>query len=136
MFPWEWSKKKFFFLKKKSKMAVFQKWPFFKIANSQNFFMKISHTGPWISRIDWCKGHWCGSTYMVSRLSYVSSKTCKKCIFCVFRLLLSLRRTVSQPHRLKNFKNWRFWKSQFFWVCHFEIFFLLLSHENQSKCIG
>ena len=32
------AKKKIIFLEKKSKMAVFQKWPFFKIANSQNFF--------------------------------------------------------------------------------------------------
>ena len=23
----------------------------------------------------------------------------------------------------KNFKNWRFWKSQFFWIGHFEFFF-------------
>ena len=38
-------------------MADFSKWPFFKIANSQNFFAKISQIGPWISRIDWCEGH-------------------------------------------------------------------------------
>ena len=74
-FSWEWSKKKFFFWKKKSKMAVFQKWPFFKIANSQNFFVKISQIRPWVSRIAWCEGHWSGSTYMVVRLSDISSKT-------------------------------------------------------------
>ncbi len=133
-------------------------------ANSQYFFMKISWIGPWVSRIDWCEGHWCGSTYMVVRLSDISSKTGKKCIFCVFCLFLSLRRTVSRPYRLshiialyinqsywpkdqsmkvwqKNFENWRFWKTQFFWVGHFEFFFkkkfffLLHSHENQSKFI-
>ena len=38
--------KKFFFEEKNSK------WPFFKIANSQNFFAKISQIGPWVSRID------------------------------------------------------------------------------------
>merc|ERR1712218_716500 len=43
--------KKIFFWKKKSKMAVFQKWPFFKIANSQNFFVKILQIRPWVSRI-------------------------------------------------------------------------------------
>ena len=74
-FSWEWSKKKIFFWKKKSKMAVFQKWPFFKIANSQNFFVKISQIRPWVSRIAWCEGHWPGSTYMVVRLSDISSKT-------------------------------------------------------------
>ena len=44
-------------------------------------FVKISWIGPWFSKIDWCDGHWCGSTYMVERLSGVSSKTGKKCIF-------------------------------------------------------
>ena len=33
-------------------MADFSKWPFFKIANSQKFFVKISWIGPWVSRID------------------------------------------------------------------------------------
>ena len=32
-------------------------------------FSKISMIGPWVSWIDWCKAHWCGSTYMVVRLS-------------------------------------------------------------------
>ena len=72
----------------------------FKIANSQNIFAKISQIGPWISRIDWYEGHWCGSTYRVERLSGVSSKTGKKCIICVFRLFLHLRRTASRPYRL------------------------------------
>ena len=44
--------KKIFFEEKKIKMADFSKWPFFKIANSQNFFAKISQIGPWVSRID------------------------------------------------------------------------------------
>ena len=74
-FSWEWSKKKFFFGKKKSKPDGFQSWPFFKIANSQNFFVKISQIRPWVSRIAWCEGHWSGSTYMVVRLSDISSKT-------------------------------------------------------------
>ena len=85
-FSWEWSKKKFFFWKKKSKMAVFQKWPFFKIANSQNFFVKISQIRPWVSRIAWCEGHWSGSTYMVVRLSDISSKTAKKHKKSIFSL--------------------------------------------------
>ena len=29
-------------------MADFSKWPFFKIANSQNFFAKISQIGPYL----------------------------------------------------------------------------------------
>ena len=52
-FSWEWSKKKYFFLKKKKfKMSDFLKLRFFKIANSQNFFAKISQIGPWVRRID------------------------------------------------------------------------------------
>ena len=35
----------------------------------------------------------------------------------------------------KNIENWRNWKTQFFWVGHFE-FFLLHPHENQSKVLG
>ena len=49
--------------------------------------MKLLWFNPWVTRIDWCKGHWCGSTYMAMRLSDISSKRVpgKKCIFCVFR---------------------------------------------------
>ena len=44
--------KEFFFEEKKFEMADFSKSPFFKIANSQKFFAKISQIGPWVSRID------------------------------------------------------------------------------------
>ncbi len=33
-------------------MADFSKWSFFKMANSQKKFIKISWIGPWVSRID------------------------------------------------------------------------------------
>ena len=59
------------FLEKKIQNGRLKKTEFFKIANSQNCFAKIS----WVSRIDWCEGHWCGSIYMVVRLSDISSKT-------------------------------------------------------------
>ena len=118
----------------------------FKIANSQYFFVKISWSGPWISRIHWCKGHWYGSTYIAVRLSDISSKMAKKHKKCIFGLFLSLCRTASRPYRLshtnalrinefyspkdrcmkfsqKNIENWRFWKMTFFWVGHFEFHF-------------
>ena len=57
--------------------------------------MKFSWIGPWVSRIDWCEGHWNVSTYMVVRLSDRSSKTDKKCVFCVFRLFWAY---VGPPH--------------------------------------
>ena len=47
----------FFKKKKKFKMADFSKLPFFKIANSQKNFAKILQIGPWVTRIDSCKGH-------------------------------------------------------------------------------
>ena len=50
----------------------------------------------WIST----EGRWCSSTYMVVRLSDISSKTVINCIFCVFRLFLPLHRTASWPYRL------------------------------------
>ena len=52
-YSWEWSKPKK--LKKK------KKWP----TQKKYFFAKISGIGPWVSKINWCEGHWYGSTYMV-----------------------------------------------------------------------
>ena len=85
--------------KKKSKWLT-QKTEFFNFANSQYLFVKISWIGPWVSSIDWYKEHWCNSTYMAVRLSDISSKTGKKCVFCVFRLFLPLCQTASRPYRL------------------------------------
>ena len=87
----------FFFFEKKIQNGRLKKSSFFKIANSQNFFAKIFQMGPWVSRIEWCEGHWCSSTYMAVRLSDKSSKTAKKCIFCTFWLFLSFCRTASRP---------------------------------------
>ena len=80
---------------KKIKMAYLEnsKWPPQK---------NLVWFGPWLSRIDWCKGHWFVTTYMVVRLSDISSKTGKKCVFCVFRLFLSLCRTASRPYKLRQ----------------------------------
>ena len=99
-FSLEWSKKKFFFFEKKIQNGRLKKSSFFKIANSQNFFAKISEIGPWVSRIEWCEGHRCSSMYMAVRLSDKSSKTAKKCIFGTFWLFLSFCRTASRPHTL------------------------------------
>ena len=87
----------FFFWKRKSKMADFKKSSFSSSANSQYFFLKISWIDPWVCKIDWC-----GSTYMVVKMLDISSKMGKKCIFCVFRLFLSLCQTVSRPYRLSH----------------------------------
>jgi hypothetical protein len=143
------SKKIIFLLKKKIQNGRFNKTEFFKIANSQNVFVKISWIGPWISMIDWCKGHWCSSTYMVKRLSDVSSKTSKKCIFCVYRLFLPLRHqsillTQGSIHEIftKCFWELAILKNSVFLVGHFGFFFskkycfLFHPHENQSKLLG
>ena len=129
-------------------MADSKKLEIFNSANPQYFFAKISEIGPWISRIDWCEGHWCGSTYIVMRLSDISSKTGKKCIFGVFRLFWGLCWTASQPYRLSHvnalrinqFSEKKFWelpilKIWFFFESailnfFFKIIFLLLSHKN------
>ena len=93
------AKKLLFFLKKNPEWPIQKNWVFLNRQFQKNF-VKISWIGPWVRRIDWCKGHWCSSTYIVERLSDVSSKTGKKCIFCVFRLFLRLRWTTSQPYTL------------------------------------
>ena len=80
-FSWEWSKKKIFFFEKKIQNGRLKKSSFFKIANSWNFFAKISEIGPWVSRIEWCEGHWCGSTYIAVKLSDICSKTGKNAFF-------------------------------------------------------
>ena len=75
---------------------------FFKIANSQYFFVKLFWIGPWVSRIEWCEGHWSGSTYMAVRLFDICSKTGKihkKCNFCLF---WSICQTASRPYRLSK----------------------------------
>ena len=35
---------------------------FFKTVHTQYFFAKLSGIGPWVSMINWCKGHQCEST--------------------------------------------------------------------------
>ena len=127
-------------------MADSKKLSFSTTPKSWAITAKISWIGPWVGRIDWCKDHWWGSTYMAVRLSDIRPKTGKICIFCVFRLFLGLSLTASRPYRLshinvlcinqsyqpkdqsknisqKNIENWRFWKTQFFWVGHFGFFF-------------
>ena len=152
-------------LKIKSKWLTRKKPHFSSSANVQYILMKFLWFGPWLSRVDGCKGHWCGSTYVVERLSDIGSKTGKKCVFCVFRLVLSLCQTASKPYRLshtnalcinqfykpkdqsikfswKTIENWRSWKMRFFWGGHFEFsksailnFFLLHLCEKSSPFI-
>ena len=94
-FSWEWSKKKF-----KIQNGRLKKSSFFKIANSRNFFAKISEIGPRVSRIEWCEGHRFSSTYVTVRLSDKSSKTAKKYRKCIFWLFLNFCRTASRPYTL------------------------------------
>ena len=79
--------KKLFLKNKNSKWPTQKKWVF-QNRQFSIFFVEISCIGligPWVTRIDWCEGHWWGSTYMAVRLSDISSKTGKKFIFFVFR---------------------------------------------------
>ena len=105
-------------------------WSFFKITNSQIFFVKTSWIGPWVSRIDWCEGHWCGSTYMAMRLSNISSKTDKRCIFCVLRPFLSLGRTASKTGKNFAFSVFSSWK-----ICIFR-FQIIKSNNILTKMVS
>ena len=99
-------KKKIFFLKKKIQNGRLKKTEFFNFVKSWANSAKISWIRPWVSRIEWCEGHWFCSTYMAMRLSDICSKTGKKHKKCIFCLFWSICQTA-----------------QFFWVGHFEFFF-------------
>ena len=103
---WQILTQNFFFFWKKN-----LKWPTHKKGHLPapsilNIFSKMSWIGPWVSRIDWCKGHWCCSTYMAERLSEIRFKTGKKHLFCVFRPFLTydplLSHTQTELHCLFN----------------------------------
>ena len=67
---------------------------------------KIFWIGPWVSRIGWCKGHWCGSTYLVVRLSNKSSKTQKMHFLPVFELMSdSLTTIYIEPHQCPSHQS-------------------------------
>ena len=63
-----------FFFEKKYQNDWLKKTEIFNSPNSQYFFSNISGIVSWVSRIDWCEGHWCGLIYMVVRQSDISSK--------------------------------------------------------------
>ena len=93
------------------KQKKISKWPTQKIWVFQNrqfsiFFVKISGIGPWLSRIDWCEGYWCGSTCMVVRLAGISTKLSKntKKKFCLF---LSLCWTASRLYKSSQINTLR-----------------------------
>ena len=103
--------------------------------------------------------------YMVVRLSDVSSKTSKKCIFCVFRLFWRLCQTASRPYKLshinalrinysytskdqsqkfsgKNIENWRSPENNFclvFWFLVIGLFkkfcFCFFSMKNTKEVL-
>ena len=59
----------------------------FQLPSSQFFFAKISGIGLWVSTINWCKGHWCGSTYLVVRLSDIKGQFTVKNAILLFLAL-------------------------------------------------
>ena len=67
-------------------MADLKKTIFFQKCQFSIFFTQLSSIGPWVSRIDGCKGQYCDSTDMVVRLSYIRPKTVKKTHFLCFFL--------------------------------------------------
>ena len=76
-------------------MADSKKLSFSATPKSWAIVAKISQIGPWVSRIDWCKGHWFCSTHMAVRLANVSSKTGKNAFFVFLGHFWAY---VGQPH--------------------------------------
>jgi hypothetical protein len=59
--------KEYFVLKKnKSKWPTQKNWDF-QLPQFSIFFAKISWIDPWVSRINWCEGHWCGIVRLSNR---------------------------------------------------------------------
>ena len=144
-----WNKKKFF-CKKKLKWTT-QKTEIFKITNSQNFVAKILWIGLLNNSIDWCKGHWCGSIYMVMRLSEVSSKHAKSPFFgCFWAYVgqphdhipwaksmpfasINTTNTRSNPWNFhENFSRIGGFKKLTFLIAHFEIFLIVMKRVTPA----
>ena len=102
VFIWRKQKKK----KKKIKNGQLKKTEFFKTTNSQFFFSKISWIGPWISRINWCEGHQCGSTYICCQIS-------KICIAMECNIVCTIVhiQTFDKKLRIKNTFLYQYWKA-------------------------
>ena len=106
-----------------------QKESFSSSTNSQYFFVKLPWIGPLVNGINWCEGQWCCSTYMVVRLSNVSS-------FPLHQFILFTQELIHEIS-VKNIENWRSWKMRFFLGGHFEfsksailIFFSFISMKK------
>ena len=74
-------------IKKKYQNGWLKKAEIFNSPSSQFFFAKISGIGLWVSTINWCKGHWCGSTYLVVRLSDIKGQFTVKNAILLFLAL-------------------------------------------------
>ena len=123
---------------KKKKNGRLKKTTFFKIANSQYFFVKILWISRWVSRIDWCEGHWCGSTYMICFRTYVGQPD-DQIGWATSMPLASIcpthPRTNPWNFREKILRIGGIEKLIFFESAILN-FFLLHPHENQSIFIG
>ena len=138
-------------------MADSKKLSFSTTPKSWAITAKISWIGPWVSRIDWCEGHWFGTTYMAVRLSDMSSKQPKNTKNAYFACFWAY---IGQPHGHIDWatsmpfasinsinpgtKPWKFHKKilrigDFEKRCCFLSwpfwFFLLYSYKNKSNFI-
>ena len=103
--------------------------------------------------IDWCKGHWLLKLYGCEAVRHKlknSLKTQKKQFLPVFELLQSLNHigwatlmpfasiNPTNPRTNPwNFKNWRFWKSQYFFnLAIFNFLCLIPMKTNQSSFVS
>ena len=98
---------------KKIKLADSKRLSFSTLPILNIFSGKISGIGTWVSRISWCKGHQCYSTYMV--ISSTSHQAvwhrAKKCIFCVFSWRILLKRLWFELSKYSGF-DWRHFSPQ------------------------
>ena len=87
------------------KMADTKKTEIFKTTDSQKNFGKITRIGPWVSRIDWCKGHL--SFFESAILNYflqkmVSSKFLVCLYFCNWVYLSFYATTIFMKYHIRD----------------------------------
>ena len=87
--------------------------------------MKISGNGTWVSKIDCCKEHQCGSTYMAVQHKVKKGLNTLQ----ITEILTGKKMRIGRVENLSSFESALMW---FF----FSFFFTLYLYENQSTFKG
>ena len=105
-----------------SNMANSKNWVFKNRQFSKKNYVNFKDCS-WTSRIDWCQGHWPGSTYIIVRQCGISAKRALKHQKCIWAIsLLQIQGPISK-NSTKFLRIQGFWKTQLFFSWPFWTFF-------------